>query len=91
MKEEIIMHEGRKLKVIEVIEKQEGKDKRLVEFEQWSDEAYCLEAVKKDGYALRYVKNQTEKVCLEAVKKDGDALSYVISKQTFLKIIKKIK
>ena len=28
-----------------------------------------LEAVKQDGLALRYVKNQTEEICLAAVKK----------------------
>ena len=37
----------------------------------------ALEAVKKDGYALRYVKDQTEAMALEAVKKDGYALQYV--------------
>jgi len=36
-----------------------------------------LKAVKQDGYALRYVKNQTENICLEAVKENGDALKYV--------------
>jgi hypothetical protein len=40
-------------------------------------EAVCLEAVKQNGYALRYVKEQTEAVCLEAVKQNGYALSYV--------------
>jgi hypothetical protein len=37
----------------------------------------CLEAVKQNGYALSYVKEQTEAVCLEAVKQNGYALSYV--------------
>jgi hypothetical protein len=37
----------------------------------------CLEAVKANGYALQYVKEQSETVCLEAVKQDGDALKYV--------------
>ena len=47
------------------------------EFLEWCDEKYCLEAVKQDGYALRYVKEQSEAVCLEAVKQDGYALQYV--------------
>ena len=42
----------------------------------WSKEE-SLEAVKRNGYALRYVKDQTEAVCLEAVKQDGYALQYV--------------
>jgi len=42
----------------------------------WSKEE-SLEAVKRNGYALRYVKDQTEAVCLEAVKRNGYALQYV--------------
>ena len=37
----------------------------------------CLEAVKQDGHALRYVKEQTNEICLEAVKQNGRALQYV--------------
>ena len=40
-----------------------------------SDE--CLKAVERNGYALRYVKDQSEAVCLKAVESDGDALRYV--------------
>src|SRR3990167_10884464 len=40
-------------------------------------EAVCIKAVKQDGYALRYVKEQSEAVCIEAVKQNGDALQYV--------------
>lgn len=36
-----------------------------------------LEAVKQNGYALQYVKDQTEEICLEAVKQNGYALQYV--------------
>ena len=36
-----------------------------------------MEAVKRNGYALQYVKDQTEAICLEAVKEDGYALRYV--------------
>ena len=34
----------------------------------------CLEAVKQDGWALQYVKEQTEDICLEAVKQNGCTL-----------------
>ena len=37
----------------------------------------ALEAVKQDGLALRYVKEQTPEICLEAVKQNGYALQYV--------------
>ena len=37
----------------------------------------AIEAVKGNGAALRYVKDQTEAVCLEAVKSNGYALQYV--------------
>ena len=43
--------------------------------ENWND--YCLEAVKQNGLALEYVKEQTKEICLEAVKQDGYALQYV--------------
>ena len=43
----------------------------------WNDSEYCLAAVKRDGYNLRFVKNQTPKICLEAVKRDGYALKFV--------------
>jgi len=75
MKEEIIIHEGRKLKVVEVIT--DGKSQEEMEFEQWSDKKYCLKAVENNGDALRYVKEQSEAVCLKAVEEDGDALQYV--------------
>ena len=37
----------------------------------------ALAAVKQDGYALRYVEEQTEAICLAAVKQNGYALQYV--------------
>ena len=43
----------------------------------WTNKKECLEAVKEDGYALRYVKEQTLEICLEAVKENGYALRYV--------------
>ena len=41
-------------------------------------EAVQLEAVKEDGYALRYCSNPSEAVQLEAVKQGGHALQYFI-------------
>ena len=43
----------------------------------WNDPKYCLTAVKRDGYALRFVENQTSEICLEAVKRTGNALKWV--------------
>ena len=43
----------------------------------FSTEKEALEAVKHNGYALKYVNDQSEAVCLEAVKYNGDALKYV--------------
>ena len=37
----------------------------------------CMEAVKENGYALQYVKEQTKDICIEAVKQNGYALCYV--------------
>ena len=86
-KEEIIVHEGRKLRVVEVLDCE--KSNAELEFEQWSDESYCLKAVEEEGHALQYVKEQTEAICLKAVEKNGDALQYVKEKKVFLKILKK--
>ena len=46
----------------------------------------ALKAVERDGYALRYVKEQTEAVCLKAVERNGDALQYVLSLELFISI-----
>ena len=43
----------------------------------WNDPKYCLEAVKRDAFAIRFVKNQTPEMCLQAVKQYGLALEYV--------------
>ena len=51
----------------------------------------ALKAVESDGYALRYVKDQTEPVCLKAVESDGDALCYVLEKSLFVKIAAVLK
>ena len=37
----------------------------------------ALAAVKQNGYALRYVEEQTKAICLAAIEQDGDALRYV--------------
>ena len=50
----------------------------------------ALEAVKQNGYALLFVKEQTEKICLEAVKQNGLALQYV-AKQTKKICLKAVK
>ena len=48
----------------------------------------ALEAVERNGYALRYVKEQTENVCLKAVESDGYALQYVKERTVFMKLLK---
>ena len=48
-----------------------------------------LKAVESDGYALQYVKDQTEAVCLKAVERNGDALRYVLIKELFVSIAAK--
>ena len=56
-----------------------GERRRIEELEVWSDERYCVEAVKQNGYALEYVGNQTKEICLAAVKQNGYALRYVLN------------
>jgi Domain of unknown function (DUF4116) len=50
----------------------------------------ALKAVESDGYALQYVKDQTEPVCLKAVERNGDALRYILSLELFLKVAAKL-
>ena len=85
VKEQIITHEGKKFKVIEVLK--DEKSEQEIFFEQYSDNKYCLEAVKQDGYALSYVKDQTKEICLEAVKRNGYALRYVKEEKTFKELL----
>ena len=54
-----------------------GELESSINSKQWYDLKFCLKAVENDGYALQYVKEQSEAVCLKAVENDGDALRYV--------------
>ena len=53
-----------------------------------TNETDALKAVECNGYALRYVKDQTEAVCLKAVERDGYALQYVKDYDLFCKLNK---
>ena len=48
----------------------------------------CLIAVKQDGLALQFVKNQTEKICLEALNQNIKAIKYIDIKR-FSKVYEK--
>jgi hypothetical protein len=61
------------MKLRDFLKEVKGTEKDITNYE--GDEA--LEAVKEDGYALTYVKEQTPEICLAAVKEDGHALQYV--------------
>ena len=64
------------LTVNELLEKLDEEKKKCIGF-NYTDHNACLEAVKHNGYALRYVKEQTPDICLEAVKQNGCALQFV--------------
>jgi hypothetical protein len=49
-----------------------------------------LKAVKKNGRALEYIKQQTLEICLAAVQHNGDALRYVDEKTPELAVRQKI-
>ena len=55
-----------------------GERQKIGDLEQWKDPLYCLEAVREDGHALKFVVKQTEAVCLEAVKQEGNNLMHVL-------------
>ena len=50
--------------------------KKYLEYKTIKD-CDALAAVNQDGWALKYVQNQTEEICLAAVNQDGYALQYV--------------
>ncbi len=56
----------------------------------WNDEKECLEAVKQDGYALKYVKNQTREICLAAVKQKPDTIKYIRNVQRRMDTLRKL-
>ena len=58
------------------LEELKRKKKLIIGFD-YEDPKQCLEAVKEDGWALQFVKEQTREICLEAVKQNGYALEYV--------------
>jgi len=49
----------------------------LANWDRWNDLEFCLNAVRQNGLALKFVKEQTPKICLEACKENGNALEYV--------------
>ena len=61
------------MKLEEFLEKVNGREQDIINY----SEKEAFEAVRQDGYALQYVKDQTPELCLEAVKQDGYALRYV--------------
>ena len=44
---------------------------------QWYDEKFCLAFVKRNGYALQFVKNPTKEICIIAVKQKPNTIQYV--------------
>lgn len=93
-KKEVIEKDGVKYEVVRVLQQEAGK-KVVINglgdvsaYEKWYNRKECLEAVKRDGYALQYVREQDKEICLEAVKRYGDALQYV-DKHVFIKKTKK--
>ena len=55
MEGEIIEYKGKKVRVIEVVDNETHEE---IDFERWQNERLCMKAVKEDGDALQYVKEQ---------------------------------
>lgn len=58
---------------------------------KYETEKEQLEAVKEDGYNIRYINNPSEKVQLAAVKQNAEVISYIHnpSEEVQLSVIKK--
>jgi len=52
---DIIKKNGKTYRLVDV---KEEVNSMVKEFFNWSNKEYCLEAVKQNGYALQYVKDQ---------------------------------
>jgi len=61
------------MRLKDFLEKVNRKENEIIEYVGKK----ALEAVKQNGYSLRYVREQTPEICLEAVKQDGNSLQYV--------------
>ena len=48
-----------------------------MKYKEFLENIKNINAVKQNGLALKYVKNQTEAICMEAVKENIDVLIYV--------------
>ncbi len=66
-----------KLNVSEMsLEELKNKKKKMIGFDYENPES-CMEAVKQNGYAVKYVHTQTQELCMEAIKQNGYVLRYV--------------
>ena len=57
-----------------------GNRMKIGDLKVWKDLEYCLAAVKHNGLALRFVKQQTQEICMAAVFNDHRALPFVNKK-----------
>jgi len=67
-----VAHQKEGQSVADFIEEIKGSQDRVLNNINKKD----LEAVKKNGWFLEYVKNQTPELCMEAVKQNGLALKF---------------
>jgi len=58
---------------------------------KYDTHAKALAAVQQDGYALRYVTEQTPGICLAAVQQNGHALEYVKDAKLRAKMAQRVK
>lgn len=54
-----------------------GKRVPIEELDCWDNKLFCFRAVRQNGHALQYVKNQTPTICFEAVRQNSCALQHV--------------
>lgn len=63
-------------KLVEQMVEQDGRALAFVPIDLRSEKLSRL-AVQQDGWALKYVQQQTPEICLAAVQQNGDALRFV--------------
>ena len=67
----------------------DGRDYKKLDYNTLSDleKKYLWEAVKRNGYAIQYIKNPSEAVQMEAVKRNGYAIQHIANPSEVIKEI----
>jgi hypothetical protein len=65
---------------IEKYNKLKTKDIKITNYKNWiEDKELLLKIIKKNGFVIQYIKNQTTEICIEAIKQNSYALEFILN------------